>query len=60
MATVTMTLDPGDQLTNKQMQEIQEASQKPIKYTDDVPELTDKELAEFKPVRAKNITQVKD
>lgn len=48
-----MTLDSGDRLTNEQMQEIQDASQKPIEFTDDAPELTDKELTEFNPVKVR-------
>ena len=52
MATVTMTLNPGDQPTNEQIKEIQAASKKPIKYTEDAPKLTDKELAEFTPVKS--------
>ncbi len=49
MATVTMTLNPGDQPTNAQLEEIKAASQKPVRFTDDAPELTNNELAEFKP-----------
>ncbi len=60
MATVTMTLNPGDQPTNEQIKEIQAASKKPIKYTEDAPKLTDKELAEFKPVNSKYYRPVKE
>ncbi|MBQ8913752.1 MAG: BrnA antitoxin family protein [Lachnospiraceae bacterium] len=60
MATVTMTLNPGDQPTKEQLEEIRAASEKPVKYTDDAPELTDKELAEFKPVNSKYYRPVKE
>ena len=60
MATVTMTLNPGDQPTNEQIKEIQAASKKPIKYTEDAPKLTDKELAECKPVNSKYYRPVKE
>lgn len=60
MATVTMTLNPGDQPTNEQIKEIQAASKKPIKYTEDAPKLTDKELAEFTPVNSKYYRPVKE
>ena len=51
MATVTMTLNPGDKPTKEQLKEIQEASQKSIVFTDDAPELTDKELHKMIKIR---------
>ncbi len=60
MATVTMTLNPGDQPTNEQLEEIKAASQKPIKFTDDAPELTNDELAEFKPANPKYYRPTKE
>ena len=60
MATVTMTLNPGDKPNKKQVQEIQEASQKSIVFSDDAPELTDKELSEFKPANPKYYKPVKE
>ncbi len=53
MATVAMTLNPGDQPTKEQIEEITAASEKPVRFTDDAPELTDKELNEFRPVDPK-------
>ena len=48
MATVTMKMNHGDQPTKDQLEEINAASKRPVKFTDDAPELTDKELAEFR------------
>ena len=53
MAKVTMKLNPGDQPTKKQLEEIKAASKKPITFTDDAPELTAAELQEFKPANPK-------
>ncbi len=53
MATVTMKLNPGDQPTKEQLEEINAASKKPINFTDDAPELTDDELNEFRPANPK-------
>ena len=60
MATVTMTLNPGDQPSKDQLEELEQASKKPIKFTEDAPELTDKELAEFKPANPKYYKPVKE
>ena len=54
MAIVTMKLNPGDQSTKEQLDEIKAASEKPMTYTDDAPQLTDEELAEFKPDNQKS------
>ncbi|MBO6242790.1 MAG: BrnA antitoxin family protein [Butyrivibrio sp.] len=53
MATVTMKLNPGDQPTIEQIKEIEVASKKPIKFTEDAPELSDEELSQFKPANPK-------
>lgn len=39
----------GDQPTPEMLKEIEEAAKHPIKYTEESPELTAKELSEFKP-----------
>ncbi len=53
MATVTMKMNPGDQPTKEQLDEIRSAANKKIVFTDDAPELTNSELAEFRPVNPK-------
>ncbi len=53
MAKVTMKLNPGDQPTKEQLNEIKAASKRPIVFTDDAPELTDDELKEFRPADPK-------
>lgn len=53
MAKVTMKLNPGDQPTKEQLEEIKVASKRPITFTEDAPELTDDELKEFKPADPK-------
>ena len=60
MATITMTLNPGDQPTKEQVEEIKTASRKPVKFTDDAPELSDEELSEFTPVNPKHYRPVKE
>ncbi len=60
MATVTMKLNPGDQPTKEQLQEIKEAALLPVKFTDDAPELTENELAEFQPANPKYYRPVKE
>ena len=60
MATVTMTLNPGDQPTKEQLEEIQAASKRPIKFTEEAPELSDEELSEFRPVNPKHYRPVKE
>ncbi|QFJ53408.1 hypothetical protein [Pseudobutyrivibrio xylanivorans] len=46
-----IALNPSDQPTKEQATEIEEASRRPIQYTEDAPELTDEELSEFRPVK---------
>ncbi len=60
MATVTMTLNRGDQPSEEQLEEIREAAGNPINFTDDAPELTDAELAEFRPANPKYYRPVKE
>ena len=60
MATITMTLNPGDQPTKEQLEEIQAASKRPVKFTKDAPELSDEELSEFRPVNPKHYRPVKE
>ena len=60
MATKMMTLNPGDQPTKEQIEEIQTASKRSIKFTDDAPELSDEELSEFRPVNPKHYRPVKE
>jgi hypothetical protein len=50
MALVRHTLLAGSELTPEQLAEIQAAALRPIRYTEDCPELTDEQLAEFQPV----------
>jgi hypothetical protein len=38
-------------ITPEMLKQLHEAEKRPIVYDDDVPELTDKELTEFKPLR---------
>jgi hypothetical protein len=40
----------GNGLTPEQLAEIREAEKRPIVFDEDCPELTDEQLAEFKPV----------
>ena len=60
MATVTMTLNPGDQPSKEQIEEIQAASKRPVKFTEDAPELSDEELSEFRPANPKHYRPVKE
>lgn len=60
MAIKTMILNPGDQPAEEQIREIQKASEREVKFTDDAPKLTDKDLAEFKPVNSKYYRPVKE
>ena len=60
MATRTMTLNLGDQPTKEQIEEIRIASKRPVKFTDDAPELSDEELCEFRPVNPKHYRAVKE
>ena len=53
MTKVTMKINPEDQPTNKQIEEIRAASKRIVKFTEDAPELTDEELSEFKPANPK-------
>lgn len=56
MATVKMIMNPGDQPTKDQLEEIRSAANKKIVFTDDAPELTDSELAEFRPANPKYLS----
>jgi hypothetical protein len=40
----------GSELTGEQLARIKAAALRPIRYTDDCPELTDEQLAEFQPI----------
>lgn len=60
MATVTMKMNHGDQPTKDQLEEINAASKRPVKFTDDAPELTDEELAEFRPANPKYYRPTKE
>ncbi len=60
MAIKTMTLNPGDQPTKEQLEEIKKASEKPITYTADAPELTDQELLEFRPANPRHYKLTKE
>jgi uncharacterized protein (DUF4415 family) len=51
---VKETLRAGQKPTKAQIKEIWAAEKRPVTYTDDAPRLTDKELAEFKHINAKN------
>ena len=51
---VKETLLAGQKPTKAQIKEIRAAEKKPIVYTDIAPQLTDKELLEFKKVNAEN------
>ncbi len=53
MATVRMKMNPGDQPTKEQLEEIRNATAKKIVFTDDAPELTASELEEFSPANPK-------
>ena len=59
MATVTMKMNLGDQPTKEQLNEIEAASQRPVKYTKDAPKLTDEELAEFRPANDRYYRPIK-
>ena len=50
MALVRHTHTAGSRLTAEQIIEIDEAAKRPINYTKDCPQLTDEQLAEFRPV----------
>ena len=60
MATVTMKMNPGDQPSNEQLEEINAASKRPVRFTEDAPELTDEELAEFRPANPKYYRPTKE
>ncbi|MBQ3797356.1 MAG: BrnA antitoxin family protein [Butyrivibrio sp.] len=60
MATVTMKMNPGDQPTKEQLEEINAASKRSVKFTEDAPELTDEELAEFRPANPKYYRPTKE
>ena len=41
------TLEPGNPLTDEEMKMLEKASEMPISYDEDSPELSDEELAQF-------------
>jgi len=51
---VKETLKAGQKPTKTQIQEIRKASERAIVYTSDAPQLTKKELAEFKQINAES------
>jgi len=51
---VKETLKAGQKPTKAQIKEIRTAEKRTIVYTSDAPQLSDKELAEFKQINAKN------
>ena len=53
MATVVIKINPEDQPTDEQIEEIKTASERTIKFTEDAPKLTDEELSQFKPANLK-------
>jgi uncharacterized protein (DUF4415 family) len=55
---VKETLKVGQKPTKTQIKEIMAAEKMPITYTDDAPQLTVKELAEFKQVNAESRKKV--
>jgi hypothetical protein len=50
MAMIYSTLRAGDQPTAEDLEQIEQATHFPITFTADAPQLTDQQLAEFKPV----------
>jgi hypothetical protein len=50
MAMVRHTHTAGSGLTTEQIAQLDEAAKRPITYDEDCPELTDEQLAEFRPV----------
>jgi len=50
MAIVIYRRPAGTGLTPEELAMLEEAEKHPIKYDEDCPELTEEELAEFKPV----------
>jgi uncharacterized protein (DUF4415 family) len=50
MELIRETLTPGQKLTEAQREEIRAASRMPITYTNDAPELTPEQLAQFRKV----------
>ncbi len=53
MAKVTMKMNPGDRPTKEQFEEIRNAANKDVVFTEDAPELTAGELTEFRPANSK-------
>ncbi len=43
------TIQIGDQPTPEMLREIEEAAKRPIRYTEDAPELSEEKLEEFRP-----------
>ena len=54
MGMIYMTLNPGDRPTAEDIAEIRYAAQFPPYFDEDSPELTDEQLAEFRPVNTAN------
>jgi hypothetical protein len=50
MALVRHTHTAGSELSPEQVAELDEAAKRPIVYDEDCPQLTDEQLAEFRPV----------
>jgi hypothetical protein len=50
MTIVTSTLKAGEKPTPKQIEMVRRAARLPVTFDEDCPELTDKELAEFRRV----------
>jgi len=48
MAIRTTNMNHGDQPTKEQLKEIEAAAKRPVKFSEDAPELTEKELSEFR------------
>ena len=48
MAIRTTNINHGDQPTKEQLKEIEAAAKRPVKFSEDAPELTEKELSEFR------------
>ena len=47
MATIKKTIDLSEELTEKQLQMLKEAEEKPYQYDPDNPPITEEELAQF-------------
>jgi uncharacterized protein (DUF4415 family) len=58
MAIIRETLNVGQKPTKKQIEEVRDAAQQPIYYSEEAPKLTPKELAEFRKVNAEGREKV--